>query len=50
MHNTVDKRYRDGFAAFMESTNKGDRADLKESLGSAFDTLEKDFAEFIGGM
>ena len=50
MNHTLDRRYRDGFAAFMERTNQGGKADLKEALGPAFDTLEADFAEFVQGM
>jgi hypothetical protein len=34
----------------MTSVNGGDKADLKEALGSAFDSLQEDFEEFIRGV
>jgi tetratricopeptide (TPR) repeat protein len=50
MNHTLDERYRKGFAAYMAKLNQGENADLKEALGSAFESLQQDFEEFIGGM
>jgi tetratricopeptide (TPR) repeat protein len=50
MSHTLDRRYREGFATFLQRTSQGGKADLKDALGPAFDTLEADFSEFIRGM
>jgi tetratricopeptide (TPR) repeat protein len=50
MQKAPDARYRDGFKAFMEATERGGKADLKEALGPLYDSLQRDFVQFVEGL